>query len=67
MGKAPKPPPLPPAPPPPPDPVDQAIRDAAAGETRRQAASSGRRASFMTGLLGDTSTVPTATKKLLGA
>jgi hypothetical protein len=62
--KAPKP---PPAPPPPPDPVDQAIRDAGAGEARRQAASSGRRASFMSGLLGDTSAVPTTMKKLLGA
>jgi hypothetical protein len=58
---------LPPAPPPPPDPVDKAIREAAAGERRRQSSSSGRAASFMTGLLGDTSTVPTATKKLLGA
>lgn len=62
--KAPKP---PPAPPPPPDPVDAAIRAAGAGEARRQAASSGRRSSFLTGLLGDTSAVPTATKKLLGA
>jgi hypothetical protein len=67
MGKAPKPPPLPPAPPPPPDPVNEAIRAAAAGETRRQATSAGRRSSFLTGLLGDTTPVPTATKKLLGA
>lgn len=50
-----------------PDLASQAIQQAAAQERRRQLGSSGRRSSFLTGALGDSSAVSTTLKKLLGS
>lgn len=58
---------LPPPPPPAPDLADEAIRKARSGELSRQMSSSGRKSTFVSGLLGDTSAVPTTPKKLLGS
>lgn len=54
MCSAPKPQPLPPMP----DAADAAVRDAAAAERRRSQTGQGRKSTFLSGLLGDTSPMP---------
>jgi hypothetical protein len=51
----------------PPDLATKAVQDAAAAERRRQQASAGRKSTFLTGALGDTSPVSSTLKRLLGS
>lgn len=63
MPSAPKPPPLPKAP----DLADEAVRKARMGELNRQLSSSGRKSTFVSGLLGEAPAAPSTPKKLLGS
>lgn len=56
-----------PTPPPAPDAVDAAIQQAGAQERQRQRGLAGRRATFLSGALGDTSTVSTSVRSMLGS
>lgn len=50
-----------------PDLAAEAVRKASVEERQRQLASSGRKSTFLSGALGDTSTVPTTLRKLIGS
>lgn len=58
---------LPPPPPPAPDAADEAIRKARSGEFSRQMSASGRKSTFVSGLLGDPLATQSSSKKLLGS
>jgi hypothetical protein len=47
--------------------ADEAIRKARSGELSRQMSSSGRKSTFVSGLLGGAAAPPTTPKKLLGS